>query len=64
VKTFLKSVNIWHIMGKNVDCVVHFLQFLGVWLQLARDSHLLAGNFAKYSSIEKISLANKAINLS
>jgi len=51
-------------MGKNVDCVVHFLQFLGVWLQLARDSHLLAGNFAKYSSIEKNSLANKAINLS
>ena len=37
-----------------MDCVVHFLRLLAVWwpgAQSARDNHVLAGNFAKYSQI-------------
>jgi len=47
----LKSVNIWHSYGQNVDCVVHFLRLLAVWwpgTESARDNHLFACNFAKY----------------
>ena len=41
-------------MGKKVDYVVHILRLLAVWwpgTQSARDIHLLACNFAKYSPI-------------
>jgi len=51
-----------------VDCVVHFLRLLAEWwpgAQSARDNHVLAGNFAKYSQILMLfSLTDSAINLS
>ena len=41
-------------MGKRVDFVLHILRLLAEWwpgTQGARDNHLLACNFAKYSRI-------------
>jgi len=51
---FFKSVNVWHCYRQKVNCVVHFLRLLAVWwprAQSAPNNHLLACNFAKYSSI-------------
>jgi len=51
-------------LGKKVDCIVHFLRLLAVWwpgAQNARDNHLLACNFAKYSPI-KIFFSGKLSN--
>jgi len=54
VKMFFKSVNIWQSYKQERDCFVHFLSLLAVcWpsAQSARDNHILACNFAKYSPI-------------
>ena len=55
MENFLKIGRIFGIVaGKKVDCVVHFLRLVAVsWpgAQTARDNHLLACNFAKYSAI-------------
>jgi len=56
-----KSVNMWQSYKQERDCLVHFLHLLAVcWLdaQSARDNHVLACNFSKYSSIKKISLTH------
>jgi len=51
---FFKLVNIWQSYKQERDCFVHFLRLLAVcWpgAQSARDNHVLACNFAKYSPI-------------
>jgi len=56
VKKFLKSVNIWQSYRQERDCLVYFLRLLALsWpgVQSARDNHVLACNFAKYSLIKK-----------
>ena len=53
-KKNLKSVIIWQTFKQKHDCLVHFLRLLAVcWpgAQSARDNHVLASNFAKYSQI-------------
>jgi len=54
---FFKLVNIWHSYKQERGCnLVHFLRLLGVcwsWAQSARDNHVLACNFAKYSPMLK-----------
>ena len=62
----IKSVNSWQSYQQERDCLVHFLRLSAVcWpgAQSAWDNHALAGNFAKYSLIKKISLTQLAINL-
>jgi len=54
VKTVLKSVNIWQNYKQERSCLVHFVRLATTLLkdeESARDNHLLAGNFAKYSPI-------------
>ena len=49
-------MNIWQSYNQERDCFVHFLSLLAVcWpsAQSARDNHVLACNFAKYSPIKK-----------
>ena len=62
---FLKIGRIFGIVaGKKVDCVVHFLRLVAVsWpgAQTARDNHLLACNFAKYSAILNTYLKNFSV---
>jgi len=48
---FFKSVNIWQSYRQERDCLVHFLRLLAVCSPSARDNHVLACNFAKYSPI-------------
>jgi len=49
----LKTVNIWHSHKQERDCLVHFLRLLAVLARrankIARDNHVLACNFTKYS---------------
>ena len=62
----LKSVNIWQSYTQERVCLVHFLRLLAVcWpsTQSARDNYVLAGNFAKYSTIVIFVLTDSAINL-
>ena len=51
VKFFFKSVNIWQSYRQERDCLVHFLRLFAVCSPSARDNHVLACNFAKYSPI-------------
>ena len=64
----LKSVNIWQTYSQERGSLVHFLSLLAVcWpgAQSARDNHVLACNFAKYSPIFKMfSFTDSAINRS
>ena len=56
VKSFLKSVNIWHSYKHERGCLVHFVHLATTLLkdkESARDNHVLAHNFAKYSLIKK-----------
>ena len=68
MKEFLKSVNILQSYKQERGWLVHFLRLLPVhWpgAQSARDNHVPACSFAKYSPIFKIlSLADLTINLS
>ena len=60
------SSNIWQSYKQERDYFVHFLCLLAVcWpsAQSARDNHVLACNFAKYSPIINFSLSDSAINL-
>ena len=66
VKTNLKSVNIWHSYGQKCGLCLALSSTSSSAVEgrtSARDNHLLACNFAKYSP-KKISLADSAINLS
>jgi len=50
----LKSANTWQSYKQERDCLVHFLRLLAAcWsgVQSARDNHVLACNFGKYSPI-------------
>jgi len=61
----IKSVDIRQSYKEKRDCLVHFLHLLAVWwpgTQIARNNHVLACNFAKYSVIKK-SLTGLTINL-
>ena len=63
----IKSVNSWQSYKQERGCLMHFLHLLAVWwpdAQNARDNHVLACNFEKYSLIKKCSLTDLAINLS
>ena len=64
----IKSVSIWQSYKQERGCLMHFARLANTLLQdeeSARDNHVLAGNFAKYSPILKFfSLADSAINLS
>jgi len=51
VKFFFKSVNIYQSYKQERDCFVHFSHLLAVCWPSARDNHILAFNFAKYSLI-------------
>jgi len=54
VKKKLKSVNIWQIYEQEGGCLVHFVCLATTLLkdeERARNNHLLACNFAKYSPI-------------
>ena len=54
VKKLVKSVNIWQSYKQERDCFVHFLRLFSSVLAKrtsARDNHVLACNFAKYSPI-------------
>jgi len=50
----LKSANIWQCYNQERDCLVHFVRLAKTLLkegESARDNHVLACNFAKYSPI-------------
>jgi len=68
VKKKLKSVNIWQSYKQERDGFVHFARLANTLLkdkENARDNHVLACNFAKYSAILIFfSLTDLAINLS
>ena len=54
VKKNLKSVNIWQSYKQERGCLMHFALLANTLLkgeESARDNHILACNFAKYSSI-------------
>jgi len=60
-------LNRW-ILGKVTErgCLVHFARLANILLKdedSARDNHVVACNFAKYSPIKKISLRDSARNL-
>jgi len=53
---FFKSVNIWQSYEQECGCLMHFAHLANTLLkdeENARDNHVLAGNFAKYSPISK-----------
>jgi len=53
-KFFFKSVNIWQSYKQERDCLMHFARLANTLLkddESARDNHVLACNFAKYSPI-------------
>jgi len=59
-----KLVNIWQSYTRLSRALVRLANTLIKDRKSARNNHVLAGNFAKYSSILKnISLADAAINL-
>jgi len=54
VKEVLKSVNIWQSNKIECGCLMHFARLANTLLkdeESARDNHVLACNFAKYSPI-------------
>jgi len=54
VKKSYKLVNIGQSYNRERGCVVHFVRLANTLLkdeESARDNHVLAGNFAKYSPI-------------
>jgi len=54
VKEVLKSVNIWQSNKQECGCLMHFARLTNTLLkdeESARDNHVLACNFAKYSPI-------------
>ena len=64
---FFKSVNIWQSYKQERDYLVPFVRLVNELLkdgESARNYHVLACNFAKYSAIKKCSLADSATNLS
>jgi len=67
-KNIFKSVNIWQSYKQESGCLMHCTRLANTMLtdeESARDSHVFAFNFAKYSPILKfLSLADSAINLS
>jgi len=57
----------WQRYKQEGGCLVHFVRLATTLLkdeESARDSHVLAFNFAKYSPIQIFSLKNSAINVS
>ena len=51
---FFKSMNIWRSYEQERDCFVHFARLVNTLLkdgESARDNHILACNFTKYSPI-------------
>ena len=53
-KNILKSVNIWQSYMQERGCLMHFARLANTLLkdeESARDNHVLACNFAKYSPI-------------
>jgi len=63
----LKSVNIWQSYKQQRGCLMHFARLANTLLkdeESARDNHVYACNFAKYSPILFFSLTYSAINLS
>ena len=62
----LKSINIWRTYKQERDCLVHFARLANTLLndeESARDNHVLACNFAKYSPILKtISVALQVLS--
>ena len=63
----LKSVNIWQSYKQQRGCLMHFARLANTLLkdeESARDNHVYACNFAKYSPILFFSLTDSAINLS
>jgi len=53
---FFKSVNIWQSYKHERGCLMHFARLANTLLkgeESARDNHVLACNFAKYSPIKK-----------
>jgi len=60
-------VNIWQSYKQEGGCLVHFVRLATTLLNVeeVHDTiHLVARNYAKYSSIKKNSLADSAINYS
>ena len=54
---FFKSVNIWQSYKQERDYLVHFVRLVNELLkdgESARNNHVLACNFAKYSAIKKM----------
>ena len=52
VSEFFKSVNIWQSYEQQGDCLVHFVRLATTLLndeESARNNHVLACTFAKYS---------------
>jgi len=52
-----KSVNIWQSYKQERGCLVHFARLANTLLkdeESARDNHVLASNFTKYSPILKL----------
>jgi len=49
---FFKSVNIWQSYKQERGCLMHFARLANALLkdeESARDNHVFASNFAKYS---------------
>ena len=54
VKEILKSVSVWQSYKHKRGCLMHFARLANTLLkdeESARDNHVLACNFAKYSPI-------------
>ena len=65
---FFESVNIWQSYKQEYGCLMQFAHLANTLLkddESARDNHVLACNFAKYSPILTFfTLTDSAINLS
>jgi len=66
LRVIFKSVNIWQSYKLECGCLMHFARMANTLLtdeESARDNHILACNFAKYSPIKNL-LTDSAIKLS
>jgi len=64
---FFISVNIWQSYKQDRDCLMHFARLANTLLkdgESARDNHVLACNYARYSPIVIFFHSDSAINLS
>jgi len=55
-------MNIWQSYKQERDCLMHFVRLANALLKDARNNHVLACNFAKYSKQNSSHFLNLVIN--